>query len=89
MMSHATLRLITAGAQKFSLSRNGNLVRPRDMKCAAAIIIVSIAFASQALAVLRPLFPAKATPPFSGEAIVTGNRSVSDSAKQASDTAPR
>jgi len=76
-------------AQKFSLSRNGNLVRPRDMKCAAAIMIVSIAFASQVLAVLRPLFPAKAAPPFSGEAIVIGNRSVWDSAKQASETAPR
>jgi len=52
-------------------------------------MIVSIAFASQVLAVLRPLFPAKAAPPFSGEAIVIGNRSVWDSAKQASETAPR
>ena len=89
MMSHASPRLITVRAQKFSLSRNGDVVRPRDMKCAAAIMIVSIAFASQALAVLRPLFPAKATPPFSGEAIVIGNRSVSGSAKQLSHTVPR
>ena len=89
MMSHASPRLITVRAQKFSLSRNGDVVRPRDMKCAAAIMIVSVAFTSQALAVLRPLFPAKATPPFSGEAIVIGNHSVSGSAKQAFDTAPR
>jgi hypothetical protein len=43
------------------------------MRCAAVIIVASIAFASQALAVLRPLFPAKASPPFGAEAIVVGN----------------
>ena len=42
------------------------------MRCVAAIIVVSIAFASQAFAVLRPLFPAKASPPFGAEAIVIG-----------------
>ncbi len=36
------------------------------MKYAAAITIVSIAFVSQAFAVLRPLFPAKTVPPFNG-----------------------
>jgi len=59
------------------------------MKSAAAIIIVSIAFASQAFAVLRPLFPAKAAPPFGAEAIVTGNDSIQHSAKQAPATAPK
>jgi hypothetical protein len=59
------------------------------MKCAAVIIVVSIAFASQAFAVLRPLFPAKAAPPFGAEAIVTGNGSAQHSAKQPPATAPR
>ncbi|PYI40917.1 MAG: hypothetical protein DMF12_11650 [Verrucomicrobia bacterium] len=59
------------------------------MKCAAVTVVVSIAFASQAFAVLRPLFPAKAGPPFGAEAITTGNTSVQHSAKQAPATAPR
>jgi hypothetical protein len=41
-----------------------------DMKCAAVFILVSFAIASQASAVLRPLFPVKSAPPFSGEAII-------------------
>jgi hypothetical protein len=59
------------------------------MRCAAAIMVVTIAFASQAFPVLRPLFPAKAAPPFGAEAIVIGNGSVQHSAKQVSATAPR
>jgi hypothetical protein len=55
------------------------------MRCAAVIIVVSIAFASQAFAVLRPLFPAKASPPFGAEAIAIGK----GSAKQAPATARR
>jgi hypothetical protein len=50
---------------------------------------VSIALASQAFAVLRPLFPAKAAPPFGVEAIVIGNGSIQHSAKQAPATAPK
>jgi hypothetical protein len=38
------LRLITAITQKFFLPRFSILIRPRDMKCAAAIVIVSIVF---------------------------------------------
>jgi hypothetical protein len=53
------------------------------MKYAAVIIVVSIAFASQVFAVLRPLFPAKASPPFGAEAIVIGKGSIQHSAKQA------
>jgi hypothetical protein len=59
------------------------------MKCAAVIIVVSIAFASQAFAVLRPLFPAKAGPPFGAEAIVIGNGSIHHPAKQVPATAAR
>jgi len=59
------------------------------MQYAAVIIVVSIAFASQAFAVLRPLFPAKASPPFGAEAIAIGNRSIQHSAKQTPATAPK
>jgi hypothetical protein len=59
------------------------------MKRAAVIVIVSIAFVSQAFAVLRPLFPAKASPPFSGELIVLGNDSIQHPARQAPATPAR
>jgi hypothetical protein len=54
----------------------------RKMKCAAALILVSIALLSQAFAVLRPLFPVKAAPPFSGEVIVIGDDLSLGSAKE-------
>ena len=59
------------------------------MRCTAVIIVVSIAFGSQAFAVLRPLFPAKAGPPFGAEAIVIGNGPIHHPAKQAPVTAAR
>ena len=59
------------------------------MKCAAAIAIISIAFVSQAFAVLRPLFPAKAAPPFNGELIVIRNDSIQHSANKMPAIAPR
>jgi hypothetical protein len=40
------------------------------MRCAVVSIVIALAFAPQAFAVLRPLFPVKPEPPFSGEAIV-------------------
>ena len=46
------------------------------MKCAVVSALISIAFISQAFAVLRPLFPAKPTPPFNGELIIVGDDSV-------------
>jgi hypothetical protein len=45
----------------------------RRMKCAVVSALISLAFVSQAFAVLRPLFPAKTAPPFNGEIIVTEN----------------
>ena len=63
--------------------------KTRTMKCAAAALVASIAFASQALAVLRPLFPAKAEPPFGAEAIVVGKGSVDHPPKRATGTVPR
>jgi hypothetical protein len=40
------------------------------MRCAVVSIVIALAFAPQAFAVLRPLFPVNPEPPFSGEAIV-------------------
>ena len=42
------------------------------IKCAGAAILISVAFASQAFAVLRPLFPVKPAAPFNSEVIVIG-----------------
>ena len=42
-------------------------------KCAVACVVVSLAFASQASAVLRPLFPIKPAAPSNGELIVIGD----------------
>src|SRR5438874_10063872 len=44
-----------------------------NLKCAVVATLISLAFASQAFAVLRPLFPAKPAPPFNGELIIIGN----------------
>jgi hypothetical protein len=41
-----------------------------SMRCAVVSIVIALAFAPQAFAVLRPLFPVKPEPPFSGEPIV-------------------
>jgi hypothetical protein len=41
------------------------------------------------LAVLRPLFPAKAGPPFNNGTIIAGNDSIQHRAKQPSGTAAR
>ena len=58
------------------------------MRWPSVIILVSVvAFASQALAVLRPLYPAKTSPPFGAEAIATGKGLIQHSAKQAPATA--
>jgi hypothetical protein len=46
-------------------------------------ILISLTLISQAFAVLRPLFPVKAAPPFSGETIVIGDDLVWGSAKEA------
>jgi hypothetical protein len=59
------------------------------MRCAAVIVVVSFAFVSQGIAVLRPLFPAKAAPPFNGELIVIGNDSIQHPANKAPATVPR
>jgi len=52
------------------------------IKCAAVAMFVALAFASQASAVLRPLFPIKPSAPFNGELIVIGDELVLRPAKK-------
>jgi hypothetical protein len=52
------------------------------MKCAVVSALISIAFVSQALAVLRPLVPAKPAPPFNSELITIGDDSVAGCARK-------
>ena len=52
------------------------------MKCAVVSALISLAFVSQAFAVLRPLFPAKPAPPFNGEVIIIGDDSVMGCARK-------
>ena len=51
-------------------------------KCAVASTLISLVFASQASAVLRPLFPIKPSAPFNGELIVIGDDFVLRSTKK-------
>jgi hypothetical protein len=57
-------------------------VTATKMKCAVVSALISLAFVSQAFAVLRPLFPIKPAAPFSGELIVIGDDLVLRSAKK-------
>ncbi len=57
-------------------------VTATKMKCAVVSILVSLAFVSQAFAVLRPLFPIKPAAPSDGELIVIGDDFVLRSAKK-------
>ena len=51
-------------------------------KCGVVAILIALAFASQASAVLRPLFPIKPSAPFNGEVIVIGDELVLRPAKK-------
>ena len=53
------------------------------MKREVVAILISLAFVSQAFAVLRPLFPIKPAAPSNGELIIIGDDLVSQSAKNA------
>ena len=52
------------------------------MKCAVVAMLISLAFVSQAFAVLRPLFPVKPAAPFNGELIIIGDDSVMECARK-------
>jgi hypothetical protein len=51
-------------------------------KCQVSAILISLAFVSQAFAVLRPLFPVKPAAPSNGELIVIGDDLVLRSTKK-------
>ena len=53
-----------------------NSVFTTQTKCAVACVLVSLAFVSQASAVLRPLFPITPATPSTGELIVIGDELV-------------
>ena len=53
-----------------------------QIKCAVVTTLISLAFVSQASAVLRPLFPIKPAAPTNGELIVIGDELVLRSAKK-------
>ena len=53
-----------------------------QIKCGLVSAFVSLAFLSQASAVLRPLFPIKPAAPSNGEVIVVGDELVFRSAKK-------
>ena len=59
-----------------------NSVFTTQTKCAMACVLVSLAFVSQASAVLRPLFPIKPAAPSNGELIVIEDDLVLRSAKK-------
>jgi hypothetical protein len=58
------------------------IVGATKMTCAVVSAFVSLAFVSQAFAVLRPLFPIKPAAPFNGELIVIADDLVLRSAKK-------
>ena len=57
-------------------------VTATKMKCAVVSTLISLAFVSQAFAVLRPLFPIKPAAPSDGELIVIGDDFVLRSTKK-------
>ena len=64
------------------LRTSAKLVGAMKVKCAVVSTLVSLAFVSQAFAVLRPLFPIKPAAPLNGELIVIGDDLVLRSAKK-------
>jgi hypothetical protein len=61
------------------------LVFTTQMKYAVVSAFVSLALASQAFAVLRPLFPVKPAAPANGDLIIIGDEFVLPSAKSPAD----
>jgi hypothetical protein len=59
------------------------------MKCAAVFLVVSLAIVSQTLAMLRPVFPVKADPPFGGGTIIIGDDTLPNSTQETAPMAPK
>ena len=49
---------------------------PPRINCAVVFALIALALVSQALAVLRPVFPTKPVPPLDGELIIIGDDPV-------------
>jgi len=77
----------TKRSQNFLVMRRFIRVKAAHMKCAAVFVVVFLALAAESFGVLRPRFPVKAMPPFSGDTIVIGDDTLRDPAKVASRTA--
>jgi hypothetical protein len=58
------------------------VVAATKMKCVVVSTLISLAFVSQAFAVLRPLFPIKPAGPFNCELIAIGDDLALRSAKK-------
>ena len=63
------------------IQTSAKLLGAMNVTCAVVSGLVSLAFVSQAFAVLRPPFPAKPAAPFEGELIIVGEELVPQSAK--------
>jgi hypothetical protein len=55
---------------------------PTKINCAVVCAFLSLAFVSQASAVLRPMFPIKPAAPSNGELIIIGDELVLRAAKK-------
>jgi hypothetical protein len=64
-------------------------IKAACMKCAAVFVVVFLALGAEGFSVLRPRFPVKATPPFSGDTGVIGDDILKNSPKETSVPAPR
>ena len=59
------------------------------MKCAAVFAVALLALAAESFGVLRPRFPVKPMPPFTGGTGVIGDDILQNSAKEAPSKAPK
>ena len=64
---------------KISLSWNDSADKAGHMKCAAVFVVVFLALAADSFGVLRPRFPVKPMPPFSGDTGVSEHDVVRNS----------
>jgi hypothetical protein len=59
------------------------------MKCAAMFVVALLSLATESFGVLRPRFPVKAMPPFTGGTGFVGDDILRNSAKEAFSRAPK
>lgn len=74
---------------KFPCHGTVHPIKAVHMKCVAVFVVVFLALAAESFGVLRPRFPVKAMPPFSGDTGAIGDDTLRTSAKEASLTGPK